>query len=159
MKEIKFRKVLAEDCDDVFRWLNDKETLNASFHSDPVPYETHKQWFAGSLKNPQRHIYLAEEKDGNKIGVVRLDRSNEQVAEFAINLAPEMRGKGYGAELIQVACRRFVSDIGGCFFLARIKKSNPASIKVFKKAGFFEIFNYSDAKWGSVIALGKIAEV
>jgi len=157
MSEIILRKADWRDCDDLYRWRNDEETRKASFNSDPIPYDTHRKWFENSLKDPKRFMYVAEDEAGNKIGVVRLDRKNEQVAEFDINLAPEMRGKGYGALLIEEACRKFSNESYCSLFLARAKMDNLASIRVFKKDGFFGMFDYVDARWGGVVVLGRFS--
>lgn len=154
MKTIKLRKAISQDCDDLFGWLNDKNTRKASFNSDIVSYRTHKCWFVNSLTNHSRFIYVGENKKGEKIGVVRVDIINKNVAEYDINLNPKMRGRGYGAELIAQTYRQFAKEWAVQFLIARAKKKNVASVKVFIKSGFIEIFEYNDAKFGKIVVLG-----
>ena len=155
MSDIIFRKANWQDCDDVFAWLNDQETIKASFRSDVISYDAHREWFKQSLEKTDRFICVAENKAGEKVGVVRLDKRNEHVAEFDINLAPGMRGQGLGSRLIERACQGCYFGAGDFLFVARAKKSNQVSVKVFKKAGFFEMFDYVDSRWGEVVALGR----
>jgi len=153
--EIKIRKAKINDCKDVFNWRNDELTRKVSFSSDPVSYDDHLRWFNDSLSDPSRTIYIGENHNGNKIGVIRLDRRNKDVAEFNINIAPEMRGKGYGSRLIELACVSYSQEYGQCLFLARIKKDNLASFKTFKKAGFIELFEYNDKDLGPITVLSN----
>lgn len=152
------RKVRKEDCDDMFEWLNDEQTRRASFNAPPRPvsYASHREWLKKSLKNSKRQIYIGENESGEKIGIVRMDKINKFAAECSINISPKMRGKGYGKGLITMACKQVDAKRNSILLIARTRKNNIASIKVFKKAGFFTIFDYSDAAWGDVMVLGKV---
>lgn len=156
MKKIYLRKANENDIKDIFNWRNDEETRKVSFHSDFIPFDVHRDWFEKSLKDSNRFMYIAEDNKGNKIGIVRLDRRNDNVAEFDINLDPKMRGKKYGSLLIDKACQMFSEESYVNLLIARTKKNNLPSIKVFIKARFFNIFEYKDKKWGDVIVLGRI---
>lgn len=142
-ESIKLRVAAKEDCDDLFSWANDLETRKASFTSSKINYKSHCKWFQKSLKSRQRVIFIGLDKEDNKIGVVRFDKVSAYAAEVSVNIAPNMRGKGYAAQLIRSSCR-FCSFAGIRFFIARIKKQHNISIKVFKKAGFCELFDYKN---------------
>lgn len=149
------RKAAEEDCEDIYKWRNDERTRRASFDSEYIFYEVHRDWLCKSLCNNERCLYIGE-KGKEKIGIVRLDKKNEQTVEFNINLAPQMRGKGYGSKMIELACDKFSkeSDFRG-IIIARTKDSNVASIKAFKKAGFLDLFDYLDGRAGGVVVLGR----
>lgn len=154
---LKIRLVNINDCDYLYEWINDPVTREASFISNKISYEEHRSWFDRSLKDPKRTIYIAEDKNKVCVGAVRLDNINENVVEFDINIAPAMRGKGYGVKLLEMACNRYPKKANKIMYLARIKKANIPSIKTFVKAGFFELFNYQDRKHGPVNVLGRIS--
>ncbi|MFA6548421.1 MAG: GNAT family N-acetyltransferase [Candidatus Margulisiibacteriota bacterium] len=153
--QIKIRLAEQNDCDDILCWRNDDQARKANFNSEITPYAVHHEWFERSLRDQNRRVYIGLDEAGNKIGVVRLDKRNEHTVEFDINIAPAMRGKGYGTQMIEAACQEFNSRSNRCIFLARVKIDNLASIKAFKKSGFFEIFDYEDANNEGVVALAK----
>lgn len=155
--QARLRKIKKEDCIDLYYWRNDIVTRRSCFNSKIISYRTHREWFKNSLANRQRYLYIVEDSKRGKIGVLRVDRLSPHVAEISINLAPNMRGKGYGAKLLQQMCRKFIHGNQKIMFLARIKKENLASLRVFKKAGFNEVFTYRDAICGSdILVMEKI---
>jgi len=155
VSKIFLRKAKGSDCEDIFRWRNDPITRIASFNSKTISYKVHKKWFNESLENSHRHIFIAQDSRGNKIGTVRVDEVNDNVAEININLAPRKRGKGYGSKVIELACRNNCLAGAVCLFIARVKKDNLPSVRAFKKAGFFELFNYRDVKACQIVVLGR----
>lgn len=141
---IKIRKAGPADNEDILLWRNDLATREASFSLEMISPEAHRAWFEKALKSTDRSLYLAENESGEKIGVVRIDELNPAAAEININLAPAMRGKGYGAKIIQLAC----SDSKYKLVIARTKEKNIASVRVFLRAGFTHLFDYVDKRWG-----------
>ncbi len=151
--QTKLRKIKKEDCIDLYRWRNDVDTRRSCFNSKLVSYKSHLKWFRDSLNNRQRYLYIVEDSEKGKIGVLRVDKLSPHIAEISINLAPHMRRKGYGARLLRQMCSKFNRSKQKILFLARIKKENLASLGVFKRAGFNEVFTYRDAVCGSDILL------
>lgn len=144
---------------DLFYWRNDAETMAASFNTFPISLETHRKWFEESLADTNRTLYIGEDDGRQKIGVVRFDKLNPQAVEVNINLAPSMRGKSFGADMILEGCEKYTQESGfNGLFLAKIKAGNIASVKTFKKAGFFDLFSYMDPAQGEVLALGRIIQ-
>ncbi len=131
---IRLRKIKKADSLDLYRWRNDIDTRRSCFNSKIISYRSHLKWFKNSLVNRQRYLYIAENSKSEKIGVFRIDRLSPHVAEISINLAPDMRRRGYGAKLIERGCKKFIQDHGKIMFLAKIKKKNIPSLKLFKKA-------------------------
>ncbi len=156
---IVLRKAEAKDRDELFRWRNDSVTRQASFNSRPVTPEEHRAWFQAALAGTARALYIGETESGAPIGVVRFDLAGPRVAEVNINLAPEMRGQGLGSRLLEQSCALAVSERGPMFFIARIKESNAASVRSFKKAGFNDLFAYPDKQLDEeVLVLGRLAD-
>jgi len=156
MAGIKLRPVRADDKNNLLDWANDPETVNSRFNSRLITIEEHENWFEKSLRDTNRLIYIAEDESGKKIGVVRLDRLNELVAEYDINVAPAMRGKGYGPAMIAKATEIYEPEKRALLFIARIKKTNLGSKAAFLKAGCLPMFTYCDREHGEVEVLGMV---
>lgn len=151
MSEIKMRPAVQDDCADVYRWRNDEATRRVSFSSAEIGFDDHQKWFQKSLADPARELLIAE-TGGRKIGLLRFDRLNEFSREVGINLAPEMRGQGFGAKVLAAIP---MTDL----LIARAKTNNIASIKAFKKAGFKELFDYQNKAGEQIQVLAKAKEL
>lgn len=142
------------DRDDLLEWRNEETARKASFNTEPIKYEVHKEWFERSLANDDRTIYIGENDSGKKAGMIRVDKINDNTVELNINIAPSERGKGIGSVMIQKICD--MHPFKCSLYIARARSENTASIKVFKKSGFFNIFEYEDKKIGLITLMGKI---
>jgi len=87
--------------------------------------------------------------------MVRFDRLNPIFAEISVNLAPDKRGKGFGAKLITLGGEAYCSENGRQIILARIKKDNLASQRSFLKAGFLETISYKDCGQNETMLMAK----
>ncbi len=123
----------------LFEWRNDALTRAMSVSTDPVAWETHAAWFARSLADPNRRIYLVCLVDGDvPAGMCRFDRDADAgSAEVSINLAPMLRGRGLAVPLLRCAIGTFLAD-GDCRLTATIRHDNVASRKCFEAVGFVE---------------------
>lgn len=128
---INIRKAGSADCEDIFVWRNDEKTVESSFNSAIIPYEEHLLWYRKTLEDDDRIIFIGEDPAGEKFGMIRFDKVNTDTYEVSVNLAPEYRGRGLGAELITQA-----SGLVKGRLLAKIKAGNPASVRAFKKSGY-----------------------
>ena len=123
------------DLKDIFEWRNDFLSRRMSIISEMVTLAEHNQWFQNSLKNPRRRIYIGL-IDDQKIGVVRFDLNvDASQSEVSINLNPKLRGNGYGYTLLSksIILYKQSNDLS---LIARIKKGNKASIKIFSRCKF-----------------------
>ena len=137
MKSVIIRNADQLDCNDVFDWRNDPMSKKMSHNSKHVSWDEHLAWFSDSLKDPSRALFICEDPSSNiKIGIVRFDLIDDS-STVSINLAPDMRGKGFSAicltSSIDFFRKRFphISVIN-----ATIKSSNIKSQKSFMRAGF-----------------------
>ena len=143
-KEIQLRQLRETDCQLLFSWANDAGVRSASFHSAPVQWEEHRQWFdqkllAQKLRDPLSVIYIGETRDGEPVGQVRfhLDRDGErQRATLSIAVAPQFRGSGWGKELIAFSIRKLAREHSIGHVEAFVKPGNRPSIRLFESAGF-----------------------
>jgi len=127
-----------EDSDIVLRWRNDEQTRLNSFSTDLITKEEHETWFAKSLRNPRCNIFIAVQEDGSRLGVVRFDRRDKS-AEISITVAPSCRGKGIGKQIIKRACVEYFQNFDCDNIIAKIKKTNVPSLKIFHDLGFITI--------------------
>lgn len=138
------RKATIQDCDDLYRYRNDPLTREQSFNQQEILYEQHCQWFKKALEDTQRVFYIGQIDKNEKCGVVRFDLQGKFFGEINVIVSPENRGQGIGSQLISQSCRLFFTETKRKLILSRIKKGNNASIKVFQKAGFWELFQYNE---------------
>lgn len=130
---LNIREIKSDDARLLFEWANDPVTRKASFKSDPIEWETHVEWLTNSIKNPNRLLYLVLD-DAIPIGTVRFDMEEKTI--IGVTVAPDQRGKGFGARIIQYGCEEYLAKYSLQKIYAYIKPDNPASIKAFEKAGF-----------------------
>lgn len=117
----------------VLKWKNHPSTRKTSFVTDPIPVEKHKEWFANTLKNPNKHLFIAL-LDGTEIGVLRLDVTGKTAVVHVI-IAPDLRGKGLGTKAISLLCKEG-EKLGMKELKARIRPDNEKSMFIFTKLGF-----------------------
>ena len=129
------RKADMCDLDDVFEWRNDPISRSMFFDEAVVSTNEHEAWYKRSLVSDSINLFIGEE-DTSKIGVCRFDMSLDQSnAEVSINLNPSNRGKGLSRKLLMSAIKHYRKS-NKIDLLARIKRKNLPSIKIFESVGF-----------------------
>ena len=99
---LEVRKARPDDCERLYAWRNHETVRRHALDPAPLALETHQDWFARALTNPNRHLLVGElvsERGELPVGVVRydVDRAKRE-AEVSIYLAPEEMGGGLGGE-------------------------------------------------------------
>jgi RimJ/RimL family protein N-acetyltransferase len=122
-----------EDSRRLWQWRNEDETRQASFQTDPIPFEQHERWFAERLRDPHTRLFLILE-DGRPVGYVRFDLAPPE-AEINLSLDPTVRGRGLGAAVIRLASERIRSE-GITTVRARVRPENARSVAAFRRAGY-----------------------
>ncbi len=140
------RRATEQDSEDLFAWRNDPVTRAASVSIDPVSWAEHSDWFAASLANRSRWLFIVmASEDGGadgaapaKIGMCRFDvQPDGASAEVSINLNPDYRGRGLAGEVLRMAIQEFRRGVSPELALtATIRSSNQASVSIFERAGF-----------------------
>lgn len=125
------RKAGIEDSDLLLAWRNDEATRLSSFNSAPVRAEEHTHWLERSLRCAGRSLFIVEES-GIPVGTVRIDALPNGQKDLSWTIAPERRGAGIGREAVKKA----IDEHPEWVFVARIKTTNMASIKIAEHAGF-----------------------
>jgi RimJ/RimL family protein N-acetyltransferase len=140
---LKIRSVTDEDCKLLWEWANEAEVRAASFHSDPIPWEEHVDWFRRKRADPNCYMYMFVDEHGYPIGQVRMDLRANGIGEVAISVARNQRGRGLGVEALWLACERVFKTTNVKRLVAYVKPNNVASIRVFEKARFVRQGNQS----------------
>ena len=84
LMNISLRKAIKNDIDMIFRWRNDPWIVSLSTSRKTVTWEKHVQWFNNILVDDSRLLYIIESQENELIGVVRLDKDDEQYAVISI---------------------------------------------------------------------------
>lgn len=139
-EQINFRKATLEDAGLLFSWANDMDVRKNAFAQHEISWEEHIAWFQRKLADTDCQIYIAyknmTDMSEKPIGQLRLDIEGD-TAEIDYSVCAEWRGMGYGTWMIERA--QLIADKRIRKFSAKVKKSNPASAKVFEKCGFIKI--------------------
>lgn len=148
-----------EDAELLFRWKNDKATIENSISKRGITMEEHLNWLQNVIENPNRQLFIMD-VDGTSVGQLRLDlevmtktddtkrwksqtaidsQKNKTVvaAEISYGLGAEFRGKGLGKVLLQQA-ETLAEMFGISTLTAEVLTHNIVSQKLFKSLGFEE---------------------
>lgn len=102
------------------RWANDPDTRRWSFTTDPIPWDVHRAWLEGVLREG---VLLIGEDESGPVGSVRFNADGE----VSITVAPARRGRGLARPMLDSAlqysnARRVV---------AFVRPDNEASMRLF----------------------------
>ena len=132
---IYLRNATAEDKDLLFHWANDPVVRSCSFNQEPIPYESHIEWFDRIMKDPSVKQFILM-KDYTAVGQVRLSIIDDE-AEIGYSIAPDARGCGYGSSIIRLVTELVKEQFPQiCRLVAKVKPENSASIKIFERQCF-----------------------
>lgn len=129
------RKAGARDAEAILEWRNDESTRANSFSGSIIPWEDHIKWLEKKLKDENCLMFIAEDQ-GSKVGSLRID-IEDNVGEISYMVAPNMRGKGYGTELLKLAEKELPDNIW--VLAGLVRRENPASCKCFEKNGYVKL--------------------
>ncbi len=132
--ELTMRHAGKSDCRLLWEWANDAGVRAASFQTGMISWEEHVAWFADKLDNAL--IYIAEDQQGKAVGQFRIDGLHHGDAQVDVSVAPEKRGCGIAAALIQKAVQTVFRETELVRLHAYVKPENRASLRAFEKAGF-----------------------
>ena len=127
-KGLFLRPATLEDAKILFEWRNDPQVREASHNQGEISFEDHLAWLEGSLANPDRKLYIAEE-DGVSVGTVRSDWV-ENAYTLSWTVMPGARGKGVGKRMVSLLVRQIREPIR-----AEVKVGNLASMKISQGVG------------------------
>ena len=133
-----FRNIRKDDCDLLFKWVNDSEVREMAFSTNAVLYEEHKKWFYNKLNSNLTHIFIAC-VDDKPIGQIRIDiEDNEGIIGYSID--KNYRGQGYGSKVLKKIITVVKdTDINISKLVGKVKHKNVKSCRAFERAGYKSI--------------------
>jgi len=118
-----------------FDWTNDPDTRRQSFHSEPIPFNSHVVWFTNKIASENAMMLVFDDETGTPVGQVRFERTANEVV-IGLSVDAGFRGKGLASQLISQACQLCCQQWQPGAIIAYIKPDNQASIRSFERAGF-----------------------
>lgn len=140
---ITLRPAVPSDSRRVWEWANDPISRQASFQSDPIPWENHDPWFRSKLQL-DLPFWLAVDTRGEPLAVVRFDVGDGGSPVISLNLAPAARGRRLSALIVRLACDRLFAERDVAAVDAWIRRENSASQRCFQRAGFVIVRDLTD---------------
>jgi len=132
---LRVRPATTDDALLLWNWANDPKVRAVSFHSEPIPWETHRRWFASKLQDENCRIMVAELPGAGPVGVVRFETEGDEAA-ISVSVAKEFRGQGLGAETIRRGTEIFLAETTARCVRAFVKPDNTTSLRAFENAGY-----------------------
>ncbi|WP_084809038.1 UDP-2,4-diacetamido-2,4,6-trideoxy-beta-L-altropyranose hydrolase [Bradyrhizobium sp. NAS80.1] len=129
------RRATMEDARRLWLWRNDPSARAMSGDTRAVPWDAHSAWLINRLADPTTLIFVVE-VDGRPCGNVRFQIELTGTAVVSIAMARNVRGLGYGAAALTLACREAFRQQFCERIEARVKRENLASQRIFLKSGF-----------------------
>jgi RimJ/RimL family protein N-acetyltransferase len=120
-----------QDALQLFDWVNDEEVRKNSLNTNQISIIDHFTWFQAKIKSETTKIYLFTDKFDSAIGQIRVDKVNEYF-EIDYSISNPYRGRGLGNKIVEL----LIIQMGNVNLLAKVKKTNLPSIKVFVNNGF-----------------------
>lgn len=134
-RSLTLRPAGPDDARLIFDWANEPATRAASFSSERIPWEQHRDWFTRKLRDPDCHFFVVLGLQQKPIGQVRFDRIGAD-AVISLSLDAGARGRGIGSAVISAACRELFQKSDTPAVTAYIKPDNEASLRAFLNADF-----------------------
>ena len=140
---IKFRHSNLGDINTYFIWVNDPLVRSISYNTNNVTLSEHKKWFKSKIKD-ENCLMLLFTVSNKPIGQVRFEKEDFNHWVINISISNEIKGKGYGSEILKMATTHFLNIHSEVIINAYIKTTNIVSVKSFEKASFKRsaILNY-----------------
>lgn len=133
IRGISLKKAVKDDCDLFYKWANEDETRKNSFSSEKIELEDHIRWFYEKLEDSNTEIYVVIKAE-KYVGQVRLEKKND-VSYISYSIDKQYRRNGIGTEVLRII--KSLSKENK--LIGKVKKTNTASIKAFRKAGYEEV--------------------
>lgn len=136
---IRLRRAKWQDCEQIWQWANEPTTRQASFQSEPIPWEDHVQWFQQKLADEHSEFWLAIDTQDSPIGQVRFDPISTDVMQISLSVDRHYRKQGLGVDILKMAVQQIFQNPSILAISAWIKPENRTSIRTFKMAQFRKI--------------------
>jgi UDP-2,4-diacetamido-2,4,6-trideoxy-beta-L-altropyranose hydrolase len=129
------REATYQDCQNLFVWRNNRETLKYSYSTKAIDRDTHEKWIKSVIEDKNRKLLICESGE-TSVGVLRYDLKKDS-ATISIYLVPGNYKKGFGAWIIKEG-NSFIKRTFPMIktIIAEVKHENIPSQMAFARAGF-----------------------
>lgn len=130
------RVATQSDIKQVYDWQRLPETRKYALTQDVPTWEGHQKWMKAKLADVSDYFYIIESlTDGDKIGVVRLDKQSEGQYLISIFIDPNYFGQGYAKQALA-----YVDLLHPLFEIqATVLTGNKASQRLFTVANYHQV--------------------
>jgi UDP-2,4-diacetamido-2,4,6-trideoxy-beta-L-altropyranose hydrolase len=120
----------------VHQWRNDSRTRSVSRDTKEIALADHLDWFAKSLENPKRKIWIGM-LGSMPTGLVRFDTIGQAKFEVSIFLDPDLHAIGLGAYLLRAGEAALAASQSGAIEIhAEALLENTGSQAMFARQGY-----------------------
>ncbi|MGB0684194.1 MAG: GNAT family N-acetyltransferase [Magnetovibrionaceae bacterium] len=116
----------------LFDWQHAPGVRRYFRHPEPPKRAEHVAWFDSTLMRWDRLLLIACTREGQAVGMVRLDLADRGAVEVSVLVAPEHQGLGWGVKAL--LCARHLAP--AAMMVAEVHEENKASARLFEKAGY-----------------------
>lgn len=133
--DVQLRPANKDDAYCLWEWANDPVTRRNSFNPEPIPWATHKAWYAARLASPDTRLWILE-LNRVPVGQIRYDRTDAGTAQISFSVAPDSRRRNLGTQLLRLSADLAGRELGVRRVEGVTFEGNLGSINAFVKAGF-----------------------
>lgn len=130
---LRLERATRSDAELLFEWRNDPLARAMSFDESHVQWEAHLGWLEAKLADRDVMIFIGV-ADRLPVGHARLEFAADE-AELSYSVDPLVRGRGFGAALVEQAVR-CAGRVPAGGFRARVKANNTPSTRIFERLGW-----------------------
>ena len=135
LSELYLQEAGERDCGMLFVWANDPVVRCNAFQTAHIPFETHQEWFRKVLEDNTIWQYILYHRQ-IPVGQIRLN-IEKGVGKIDYSIAPDMRGRGFGSNVLELIKEKAENEITGVTkLMGQVKHQNTASIKEFERCGY-----------------------
>ena len=140
---VRLRAFEQTDLDANHAFMNDYATLRDMLSGLPLPasYEDERRWLDQQTSYTRGEYQFAIEDGGGDLvgrcGLIRVDWKN-RVGEIGIMIGTPYRGRGYGAEAMELLCRFAFQEMNLHKLKVSVFAFNMAAIRCYEKSGFIQ---------------------
>ena len=134
-KKITIKKATLSDVKFIFNTYNHGVDKSLLKKKKLLKFKDHKKWFLENYKSKKVHIYTAY-LNILKIGYIRFDFKNRNLAVVSISLNKNYYRKGYGSIVLNLGILKIKKIPKIQYIIANVFKKNEIFNKFFKKNKF-----------------------
>jgi RimJ/RimL family protein N-acetyltransferase len=127
---------VASDAEFLLSLANEPSVRNVGCYPAKIEMEEHHAWLNRHHASPSSRLMVIETLEGGPVGQARFHEREPQVWEIGISILPAARMAGLAATALGLAMRAVSATTEVKTWLARIRKDNQASSRLFAKLGF-----------------------